>query len=540
MAASKTRSSKLARLSTTLLFVAAFGIAVYALWIGIDFGWHWDEWVYYNSLLLAYRSGVLLPHYYHYPSMIFWLSLASVSDKLLAILYSGVKPEIPFDLSFFILRARTLTMLLSSFGACWVFLALQCSDLARPALAAALGGSIYALSWEFGYHARWFAPDLVTAQFVALFVFFIAKAEGEENPHFWFTAAAIAAGLATATKYTAAGLVPTLWLYSFLRRGARRAVLPTITRQTAIAMGIYLLITPGTLLEPVYFAHDVLFEMHHYATGHWLHYGVAASDIHGFWRYLSRLWEYLCLAMLSPQPVIAAALAATSILGLISMWHRSKPLAAALGFLIVFYSIFFSLQIVFIVRNFLIFLPVFAYLAGVGFDELINRTVKMPAGWPRPAAILTTGMVLAIALGWNAWQQVAFGRSIVDAQRQPLVRQVAEYLAHHTSTRVALSPSLAAVFVATGEPLPANVTNPSEAVSFIFRASDLPPSAHLSSWPATQHDTLDWIGPREVNLNYYPSWKGADHAFILSMSAAERMGVVSALAERSEAGTWGP
>ena len=77
-------------------------------------------------------------------------------------------------------------------------------------------------------------------------------------------------------------------------------------------------------------------------------------------------------------------------------------------------------------------------------------------------------MVLVIALGYNARQQVAFGRSIADAQRQPLVRQVAQYLARHTSVRVALSPSLAADLISTGEPLPSNVTEaePSKSVHF--------------------------------------------------------------------------
>ena len=515
------------------MFIAVYGVAIYALWIGIDFGTHWDEKVHYNALQLAYRSKIFLPRWYNYPSMIFWISCASVADKLLTILYSGI-PEIPFDFSVFVLRARTLAMLISSLGAWWVFLALRCSDLARPALAAALGGSIYVLSWEFGYHARWFAPDLVTAQFVALFVFFVANAERVENSRCWLTAAAVAAGLATATKYTAGGLVPALWLYTLVRgRDSSRALLVTIARQTAIAVGVYLVITPGTLLDPIRFAGDVRLDMYHYATGHVREYGVAPYDIHGFWRYLGRLWEYLTLAMLSPQPVIAAALSAVSIFGLVVGWCRSRALAVALGFLIVFYSIFFSLKAVFIVRNFLILLPVFAYLAGVGFDALIDRAVKMSSGRPRQAAILATGMMLVIALGWNAWQQVAFGRSIADAQRQPLVRQVAQYLARHSSVRVALSPSLAADIVATGQPLPSNVTEAAQADQFIFRASELSPDDHLTSWPATEHDTFDWIGPREVNLNYYPDWCGADHAFILNMGAAERMGVVAVLSHQA-------
>ena len=516
---------------TALLFVVAYVVTVYALWIGIDFGQHWDESIHYNSIIQARQSHVLLPRWYHYPSMIFWLSFTSIADKLFPIFYSTIKAEAS-DFNFFILRARTLSMLLSSLGAFWIFLALRCSDLARPALAAALGGSIYLLSWEFGYHARWLAPDLITAQFVALFVFFVAKAEREKSPDSWLTAAAVAAGLATATKYTAGGLVPALWLYTFLRKrdigGAFRGM---IARQTAIAVGVYILITPGTLLDPIVFAHDVIYEIHHYATGHGSIYGVTPADIHGFWHYLGRLWEYLVLAMLSPQPFIAAALAAASILGFVSGWRLSRPLTVTLGFLIVFYSIFFSRQVVFIVRNFLILLPVFAYFGGAGFDALIDRVVKMPVGRTRQAAILATGMALASALGWNAWQQVAFGRSIVDAQRQPLVRQIAEYLAHHSSVRVALSPSLTVDLISAGEPLPANVTELSRANEFIFRASELPRDAHLTSWPATQHNTFDWIGPREVNLNYYNVGCGADHAFILNMTAAERMGVIAVLSQ---------
>jgi Dolichyl-phosphate-mannose-protein mannosyltransferase len=521
----------------TLLFTAAYGVAVYALWIGIDFGKHWDETIHYNAVIQAYRSEVLLPRWYHYPSMIFWLSLSSVADKLLPIFDPAAwpKPDIPFDFHFFILRARVLVMLISSLGAWWIFFALRCSDLARPALAAALGGSIYILSWEFGYHARWLAPDLVAAQFVALFVLFVTKAERVENPRGWLIVAAVSAGLATATKYTAGALIVALWLYTVLRmRDTKNSLLMTVAKQTAVALGVYLVITPATFLDPAYFTHDVLFEMHHYATGHGLYYGVAPWDIHGFWRYLGRLWEYLSLAMLSPQPFIAAALAAAAILGLASSWLRSRPLAATLGFLIVFYSIFFSLQVVFAVRNFLILLPIFAYFAGVGLDALIDCSIKMRVRQLRQAAVLATGVTLAIGLGWNAWQQVAFGQTIADAQRQSLVQQVAEYIARRASVRVALSQSLAADLVARGEPLPANVTETSGADRFIFRASELSPSAHLESWPATRHHTFDWIGPREVNLNYYPIWSGADHAFILTIDAAKRMGVLEALSQGRE------
>jgi 4-amino-4-deoxy-L-arabinose transferase-like glycosyltransferase len=516
----------------TLLFVAAGGLTLYALWVGVDFGSHFDERVQYDLVIRSYQNRLLLPRWYGYPSMIYWLDLASVADKISAIFWAGgIKPQIPFDFRFFILRARELVILVSLLGGVWIFLSLRVANLARPALAAALGGSIYVLSWEFGYHARWLATDLVVSQFAALFVFCLAKAETAENPRSWLTSAAVAAGLATATKYTAGGLVPALWVYVVSREGcSRRAMLTTVARGTAVAMGVYLAITPGTLLDPIRFAQDVFVEWKDYANGHGIFHGVSPYDIHNHWLYLVRLWEYFTLALLSPQPAIATVLLVVSIFGVIASWRRSRPLAAALGFLMIFYSIFFSLHIVFIVRNFLILLPVFAYLGGVGFDALIERELNIPLGWPRQLAVLATGVLLAIAFAWNAWQQIASGLSIADAHRQPLARQVAEFLTQQASMPTALSSRLASDLVAIGAPLPANVTEPSRAVRYIFLASEIASTdANLAFWPATRHDTFEWIGPREVNLNYYPTWGGADHAIILNINTAEHMGVVEPL-----------
>jgi hypothetical protein len=46
-------------------------------------------------------------------------------------------------------------------------------------------------------------------------------------------------------------------------------------------------------------------------------------------------------------------------------------------------------------------------------------------------------------------------------------------------------------------------------------------------------DTTPLTGsaPHEVNLNYYPTWCGRDHAIILNTHAAERVGVVAALSQ---------
>src|SRR5262249_38195592 len=170
----KTAVSKWLLHTPVLLFSALYGLTVYALWVGIDFGTHWDEVIQYSLVVQSYQYELFLPHFYDYPAMIYWFDLASVADKLFAaystvvdrgmfwsrvyrsmdtVFMHTIKPgelidllspltprEVPFDFRFFILRARVLVMLVSSLGGVWIFLALRASNLARPVLAAAFGG----------------------------------------------------------------------------------------------------------------------------------------------------------------------------------------------------------------------------------------------------------------------------------------------------------------------------------------------------------------------------------------------------------------
>src|SRR5262249_46477111 len=152
-------------------------------------------------------------------------------------------------------RARTLAMLVSSLGGIWIYLALRSSVLFVPALSTATGGALYLLSWEFGYHSRWFAPDLICAQFIALFLFFLARAERTREPDHMIGWAAVAIGLATSTKYTAGAALFALWAYVLMQNHLSSAARGRMIVQSAlIAAGTYLIVTPGTVVDPFYFA----------------------------------------------------------------------------------------------------------------------------------------------------------------------------------------------------------------------------------------------------------------------------------------------
>ena len=100
--------------------------------------------------------------------------------------------------------------------------------------------------------------------------------------------------------------------------------------------------------------------------------------------------------MMSPQPAFAATLTMMAAVGLVVTWRNSRPLCVVLGFLLVFYSVFFALQAVFIVRNFLLLLPVLAYLAAVGIDFALGCAKGLPGPLPRAAA--TSILVLAFTI----------------------------------------------------------------------------------------------------------------------------------------------
>ena len=220
-----------------LLFLLIFVATLYGVLIGIDFGTHWDERRQYDALVKSVESGVLLPHEYNYPSVLYWLSLASVYDRVFEMLLtirnhfsdSWYRPGVSYgeplpklevlSFKFFLMRARTLAAIVCALGGLWLFLALIKSRIVSNRLSAVVAAGCYLGSWEFGYHARWVAPDMIMGQFVALFLLFLVKAETSKNPQAWLNAASFAVGLAAGTKYLTAALLIPLWIYTLMRFG---------------------------------------------------------------------------------------------------------------------------------------------------------------------------------------------------------------------------------------------------------------------------------------------------------------------------------
>jgi hypothetical protein len=511
---------------------------LYTGWIGLDFGGHWDEFIHYDHVINTLKTGIILPFKcgynfcYVYPSFTYLLSLVTTT---LSLFFDGgayhVRDTIAAGLSLDGFRhiTRPVFLLLCSFSGLWVYLSLSRTDK----IAACIAAAIPLLSWEYAYHARWIAPDAVMAQFAALWVMTILRAEGAANTRQWLIYATIAAAFATGTKYTAGALFFATIFFAWLAEcgGFRQIKIRKFPLKFGaflfvIFVATFLVITPGTILQPLDFFRDVRADIAHYATGHIPAYGVQSYDIHGRFSYFARLWEYLGLALLSPVPWLSLLLLATAPLGFIGLQKNGRAKSAAtLLAVLLFYSLFFSSRTtVFIVRNFLFFLPVLAVLIGAGIAWMIRQS--------RMARILAIALLCG-AGATNAYTLVTAARTIHPGSDAMLVDQLAVYIAQHPGEKFALSASLSREM--TGRHA-ANLAPAGNADIFAYRDNDLSAGGlaiQLKDYPGTRHNTFEWIGPREVNYNYYPTWvSGRDRILLLPMKTAERLGLPQALSGR--------
>src|SRR5690606_8384508 len=142
------------------------------------------------------------------------------------------------------LRVRTIFLCVSALAVLWVYgTALV---LSRTVLEALLAAGIVATSWQWTYHARWFAPDAVMGQFGALALLgaAVAVTSGRRGGAFL---AAVGAGLAAATKYTGGVFLLPALAAAWWRR---EATPPAGRRRDAAVVlllfgATFLAITPG-------------------------------------------------------------------------------------------------------------------------------------------------------------------------------------------------------------------------------------------------------------------------------------------------------
>jgi hypothetical protein len=497
--------------------LVCFGCLVITGIMGVNFGFHWDEPTQLYLVNHTLASGSFLPDgWYHYPELTYLLSLFSVLSRFI----TGIGSHKFVAAAEFYLRTRSIFLIATALGGIWLYLGLR-----RRAgeMGAAFGAATYLLSFQLAYHARWIAPDAVLAMVAALFLWFLVIAWDAPESRWRMVLPAVAAGLATATKYQGAVLlVPVVVLFVKRWRDAP-PTLATQVRGVIISVTVFvvtfLVITPGAVLQRSGFIASVSYENHHYRTTHGTFKGVTPYDIHDHLTYLWLLTRYVVISLPSQSPLISTLVIALAVLGLVTLAHREPLVAVAVILPGVIVALYYSTLVVFIVRNLLFMLPFLAFLAGVG----VGRAAEFARTRVRFSVLAT---VLLVAMLVNGVGLAQAAESIIDASPATLVRESDAYMRGRPNQLFVVSGPLQKSFTAAGTTLPENARTKGRADYFMVLESQIRDGDfRLRFWPATLDGTYRVVGPEEVDFDFYPTWEGADRVLVMTPAEAHRFGL---------------
>lgn len=512
-------SPKTSRIISHFLFAAIWAFAIYTGAMGIDFGRHWDE----RKLMKSVRDSVpyasVLPGWYNYPSMIYDLVvLSSAPEIITAYLLNRSEytnsMEIWLAEKALVLRARIVFLCIVTLSLLWVYLLLQ--QWTGQWMQALLGSAILASAWEVSYHARWLAPDGILMQFgilVILLAFLAIRSSGKRS-FVWLTLAAIAAGLACGTKYYGGIFLLPVFLTGFkvLRdAGAKpqKYILVAIALAGIFAF-VFVMSTPGSILETDRFIQDIQFEIAHYQSGH------PGYTVEPGWQHFTLLASYLSTVFFSKYAWFSICFFAFALMGLFAILRENPAKFETWIFLSVplFYIPYISLQKVMMVRNDLLLFPFLAVLSARGIAAVWNLDFirkSMTAKFFIP-------VLLALGLSLNFIWLVDSATSILTRRSLDQAQALQEYLLANPGTTFYLStPAKRMLPNENIEGLQNVVNRPSLAEKYIYLSHE------VENPLANRRGVYDAVfGPYEVNFDYYPSWDGDSRVIIMPMDSALR------------------
>ncbi len=542
-----------------LPILCVFLLALFTGIRGIDYGYHWDEDRIFGALSRSIETGVMLPRWYNYPSMTYNVALLGLTPELIRYhnpyrfspgqftkrhrlnlenssssnnLVSD--PSSPFyryaerelrlretitDKQFHF-RIRILFLFLSLLSVFWVYITVYVQN--RNFWEAFLAASLLGLSWEIAYHSRWIAPDTLLMQFgaVALLcsVYSLVHHPSRASA-FCLCISAIAAGFACGSKYQGGLLLlvvfSTVYFTSQTASPLRERTFWTRCLLLFLVFcGAYLLSTPGTIVEPYEFVHDVRFEINHYQTGHWGH-SVDAGLPH-----FLRILSYLSFSLLSPYPIIAIFFFLLLIPGVSQLIRQNRRYALLILLFPACYVLYMSMQRVMLVRNLLIIAPFLSILVAAGARFLHEQYLS------RKSLAISFHILILLLLTTNAFWLVHSSETIRNRSEIDYPVAVLKYLTDHPQEKFSFSSRVTKELKETDYTIATKPsTKSTENTLVIFYASEAETPGE--SWPANRWNyyTLLPVGPYEVNYNYYPDWLGDDRIIILPVERARMLGV---------------
>ncbi len=487
---------------------------------GLDFGFHWDELPnQVDPVRRSIKKKTLLPAFYTYPSVNYWLNLTALAPSAANALLNDMNIEehliASIDTFTYLERIRAIHVFVSALSVVWVYLTVW--FWRRSPWEAFLAGAILGLSWEVAYHSRWAAPDTIMMQFGALTLLMMVMLHLRPDEARWRRLGALSAALAFGTKYPGGLFLIVLLLLVYVSQRNvrdRRERAASLVETAGIFAAVFVLTTPGSVLQPWTFWEHVIEAFDWYRVR-----GLFGFTVEPGIEHLSKMVTYISLELFSNYALLAAIVAIFAVVGAIAVVAESYRLAIALVLFPILYVLFFSIQSLMIVRNLLVLAPFIAVLAAHGIAKVWERLNSRLLRVAMAGAIAT---MLVINAGWL----IHAGETIRDRNSDRYVENLADYIVRHASSEFYVSPRVWGALEAIDAVPQPNVQSsaPETADLVALYAFDAMPN--WRDWPGNNRAlTVATFGPREVNFNYYPNWEGNDRLILMTSEAAQEAGV---------------
>ena len=354
-----------------------------------------DEEVATGIALRMARTGDLNPHFFHWPSLVFYVFAAayaaiSACRKLLML-----DPAIGAQEA--IIVGRTLV---ASAGTATVVVLYRLARRTTDSQTALLAAMMLAVAVLHVRDSHFAMTDVLMTLLLTMALSAFARALDENDERrslLWFALAGLCGGLATSTKYSAAAVLaaPIVLLAARTSRSflARHAWLPFFAFGAAFGAA-FLATTPYAVLNPLAFQEGFVFNMNHLAHGQMIDLG------RGWWYHATYSLPY----SLGPVVYIAALagsyrLASSGVKGVTLVFCG-----------ILFYILISSGRLVFF-RYLLPLLPIMCLSAAVAVREFSAAVAKRTGIGYR--LVLLTVAVFALSPGIvnSVWLDVLLARS---------------------------------------------------------------------------------------------------------------------------------
>lgn len=491
---------------------------------GIDFGYHWDEHRITDSIKQSAKDGLFLKRWYNYPSASFYIALLGVIPEVYNVdavdkydlnnihednISRSSKDAIKF-------RIRKIFLFITLLSSIILFFLIYLWR--KNYIEAFLGSTILLASWELQYHARWIAPDglMMTFGFLSLCIMFISI-KSKNLSTILLRVAAIFVGITCSTKYPGGIFLLPLFYSAYLIHANKKNYITVLIREYLFLIIIFIIsfiaFTPGALLEPFKFIHDVSAEVNHYKYGNHGGYNVNSIFQHSW-----LMSKYIAYIMLSKYPIIAFTFFIFSCIGFLNLVTKNTRLAIWFLIVPVVYLFYFSMQKVMIVRNLLVLFPFQALLASRGIMTLVKYFQNQ---YLQKVLLFGVFAILLINILWitnaaNSIQQ----KEIIDNNKN-----VVSFIEKRHNINYFLTPAVIKYSYIHEQNLPKNIVHIlDQADKIIFLSNEI---TNREMWIINKPGIYKVIsGTFEVNWDYYASWKGDIRILAVDKEIAQQLDLI--------------